>query len=111
MERRKRGAACGSTHASGNASSTYGLALPERRSQLNKIAFPACNLAEVDAALKAGNNLNRLYELACGHASVVSDSTGSYKLGSKGLKIIKQPPISRRPSCRRHEAIKIVTHD
>ncbi len=25
---------------------TYGLALPERRSQLNKIAFPACNLAE-----------------------------------------------------------------
>lgn len=77
---------------------TYGLALPERQSQLNKIAFPDCNLAEVDAALEAGNNLNRLYELACGRASVASDSTGSYKLGSKGLKIIKQPPISRRPS-------------
>jgi hypothetical protein len=77
---------------------TYGLAQPERQSQLTKIAFPDCNLAEVDAALQAGNNLNRLYELACGRASVASDSTGSYKLGSKGLKIIKQPPISRRPN-------------
>jgi hypothetical protein len=77
---------------------TYGLALPERQSQLNKVAFPDCNLAEVDAALEAGNNLNRLYELACGRASVASDSTGSYKLGSKGLKIITLPPISRRPS-------------
>jgi hypothetical protein len=76
---------------------TYGLALPERQSQLTKVAFPDYNLAEVDAALEAGNNLNRLYELACGRASVASDSVGSYKLGSKGLKIIKQPPITRRP--------------
>lgn len=77
---------------------TYGLALPERQSQLNKIAFPDCNLAGVDAALEAGNNLNRLYELACGRASVACDSTGSYKLGSKGLKIITHPPVSRRLS-------------
>ena len=77
---------------------TYGLALPERQSQLNKIAFPDCNLAEVDAALEAGNNLNRLYELACGRASVASDSTGRYKLGSKGLKIITHPPFLRNPN-------------
>ena len=40
---------------------TYGLSLGEKQSRLNKIAFPDFNLAEVDAALKAGNNLNRIY--------------------------------------------------
>ncbi|MEY2482423.1 MAG: hypothetical protein QOK24_951 [Verrucomicrobiota bacterium] len=66
---------------------TYGLGLPERQAKLNKIAFPDSNLAEVNAALKAGNNLNRLYELALGHTSVATDSAGRYKMGSKGLKI------------------------
>lgn len=68
---------------------TYGLGLPEQQLKLNKIAFPDSNATEVDAALKAGNNLNRLYDLACGCASVASDSAGHYKLGSKGLKIIR----------------------
>src|SRR5881394_3120524 len=68
---------------------TYGLALPERQTKLNKIAFPDSNLAGVDAALKAGNNLNRLYELACGRASIAPDAAGHYKLGRKGLKIIR----------------------
>ena len=68
---------------------TYGLALPPRQSQLNKIAFPDSNAVEVDAALKAGNNLNRLYELACGQASIAKDQAGHYKLGGKGLKIIQ----------------------
>jgi hypothetical protein len=42
----------------------YGLALPERQSQLTKVAFPDCNFAEVDAALEAGNNLRGLHDLA-----------------------------------------------
>lgn len=67
----------------------YGLSLRERQSQLNKIAFPDANAAEVEAALKAGNNLNRLYELACGRASIAKDSTGHYKIGNRGLKIVR----------------------
>jgi hypothetical protein len=67
---------------------TYGLGLPDRQAQLNKIAFPDSNAAEVDAALRAGNNLSRLYELACGRASLAADSAGHYKRGAKGLKII-----------------------
>ncbi|MEY2508628.1 MAG: hypothetical protein QOH01_2957 [Verrucomicrobiota bacterium] len=69
---------------------TYGLGLPERQMKLNKIAFPDSNATEVDAALQAGNNLNRLYDLARGCASVAIDSAGHPKLGSKGLKIIRQ---------------------
>jgi hypothetical protein len=42
---------------------THGLGLRERQLQLNKIAFPDANAAEVDAALRAGNNLNRLCRL------------------------------------------------
>ena len=72
---------------------TYGLASPERQSQLNKVAFPDCNPAEVDAALEAGNSLARLYDLACGRASLARDSAGNYKQGSKGLKIVH---IARR---------------
>jgi hypothetical protein len=68
---------------------TYGLALPARQSQLNKIAFPDSNAVEVDAALKAGNNLNRLYELASGQASIAKDSNGHYKIGKKGLMIVR----------------------
>jgi hypothetical protein len=37
---------------------TYDLSDPERRSHLNKVAFPDANHDEVDAAVKAGNNLN-----------------------------------------------------
>jgi hypothetical protein len=68
---------------------TYGLGLRERQWRLNKIAFPDVNATEVEAALKAGNNLNRLYELACGRASIAKDSAGHYKIGHSGLKIIK----------------------
>ena len=76
---------------------TYGLSQPEQQVKLNKIAFPDSNLAEVDAALKAGNNLNRLYELAQGRASIARDSAGQYKIGAKGLKVIQHATaISRR---------------
>jgi hypothetical protein len=68
---------------------TYGLALPERQSQLTKVAFPDCNLAEVDAALEAGNNLRGLHALACGRASLAKGSAGNYKTGGKGLKIVR----------------------
>jgi hypothetical protein len=74
---------------------TYGLGLRERQLQLNKVAFPEANAMEVDAALKAGNNLRKLYELACGHASIAKDSAGHYKIGAKGVKIIQHATISR----------------
>lgn len=67
----------------------YGLAVPERQAKLNKIAFPDFNLVDVNAALKAGNNLNRLYDLARGRASIATDSAGLYKIGAKGLKVIQ----------------------
>jgi hypothetical protein len=67
---------------------TYGLGLRERQLQLNRVAFPDTDAAEVDAALRAGNNLNRLYELACGRASIARDKGGRYKIGKKGLMII-----------------------
>lgn len=77
---------------------TFGLALPERQSQLTKIAFPDCNLAEMDAALKAGNNLRSLHDLACGHSSLATDSSGRHKQGGKGLKIVRSAttPVSSR---------------
>jgi hypothetical protein len=68
---------------------TYGLGLPEKQLLLNKVAFPDFNVAEVEAALKAGNNLHKLHELACGRASIATDSAGRYKIGTKGLKIIQ----------------------
>ena len=68
---------------------TYGLVLRERQWQLNKIAFPDANAADVDAALRAGNNVNRLYELACGRASIAKDSAGHYRMGRRGLVIVK----------------------
>jgi hypothetical protein len=75
---------------------TYGLGLRERQWQLNKIAFPDANAAEVEAALKAGNNLNRLYELACERASIAKDSAGHYKTGNKGLKIVRHAAVVLR---------------
>jgi hypothetical protein len=68
---------------------TYGLASPERQSQLTKVAFPDCNLAEVNAALEAGNNLRGLHDLACGRSSLARSSSGLYKRGGQGLKIAK----------------------
>lgn len=74
---------------------TYGLGLHERQLQLNKIAFPDANAVEVDTALRAGNNLNRLYELACGRASIARDSAGHFKVGAKGLKIVRHATAIR----------------
>jgi len=73
----------------------YGLDRPDRQLQLNRIAFPDSNWVEVDAALRAGNRLHSLYELACGNASIARDSAGSYKVGAGGLQIVKH--VSRRP--------------
>jgi hypothetical protein len=71
----------------------YGLAAPERQAKLNKIAFPDFNVDDVNAALRAGNNLNRLYDLARGRASIATDSAGHYKIGAKGLKVIQHTTI------------------
>jgi hypothetical protein len=67
----------------------YGFGNRERQLQLNMVAFPEYNRAEVDAALEAGNNLRGLYDLACGRASIVRDADDCHKLGRKGLKIIR----------------------
>jgi hypothetical protein len=67
---------------------TYGLASPGRQSQLTKVAFP-CDLAQVDAALEAGNNLRGLHDLACGRRSLAKVFNGRYKQGGKGLKILR----------------------
>ena len=74
---------------------TYGLALPERQLQLSKIAFPDANVTEVDAALAAGNNLNRVHEIATGRASIARDSCGHFKTGAQGLKIVKHMTLGR----------------
>ena len=70
---------------------SYDLTNRERRAHLNKVSFPAANHTEVDAALKAGNNLNQLYLLACGRASIPKDSAGRLAAGKKGLRILKHP--------------------
>jgi hypothetical protein len=75
----------------------FGFGIPLRQSQLNTVAFPEHNRTEVDAALKAGNNLRGLYDLACGRAWIARDAEARYKPGRKGLKIIRQ---LRGPSCR-----------
>lgn len=77
----------------------FGLDLPERQAKLDRIAFPETNFAQVDAALKAGNNLDRVHELAVGLASIATDSTGHFKIGRSGLKIVKRQPnrISPKP--------------
>lgn len=68
---------------------TYGLDEPHRQLQLNRVAFPDHNHAEVDAALQAGNHLRTLYELACGHAWVARESDGNFKQGRKGLRVMR----------------------
>lgn len=74
---------------------TYGLGVPEKQLLLNKIAFPDFNAAEVDAALKAGNNLHKLHELASGRASIAKDLEGLYKVGNRGLMIVKHAAAGR----------------
>lgn len=68
---------------------TYGLDRPDRQLQLKRIAFPGFNWPEVDAPLRAGNKLPRIYELARGSASIARDAAGHYKIGAKGLKFMK----------------------
>jgi hypothetical protein len=71
----------------------YGFANRDRQSMINKVAFPDANFVEVDAALKAGNKLRQLYELASGDASIAQDSNRQYNQAKKGLKVI---PFGRR---------------
>ena len=66
----------------------YGFAKRERQLLINKVAFPEVNFVEVDAALKAGNKLRQLYELASGRASIARDSNDRYKHSNKGLRLI-----------------------
>jgi hypothetical protein len=68
---------------------TYGLDDSHRQLQLNHVAFPDHNHAEVEAALRAGNKLRSLYQLACGDAWVARESNGDYKHGRNGLRIIR----------------------
>ncbi len=68
----------------------FGLASPERQLQLNRIAFPQHNHAEVEAALTAGNNLRTLYELASGRAWAARDDCGNYRQGRRGLRIFRK---------------------
>jgi uncharacterized protein (DUF433 family) len=70
---------------------SYDLIAKERQAHLTKVAFPDVNNEDVDAALKAGNNLNALYDLARGRAYIAKDVRGKYLKGNKGhLKIVKQ---------------------
>jgi len=66
----------------------YGFARRERQLLINKVAFPDVNFVEVDTALKAGNKLRQLYQLASGSASIARDSNDRYKEANKGLKIV-----------------------
>jgi hypothetical protein len=76
----------------------YGLGQREKQLVLNRIALPEFNGAEVDAALRAGNNLRNLYDLACGRASVTRDAAGDPKIGNKGLKIVRHAVATARRS-------------
>jgi hypothetical protein len=67
----------------------YGFAKRERQLLINKVAFPDVNFVEVDAALKAGNRLRQLYDLASGRASIARDSNDRYKPANKGLKVVR----------------------
>jgi hypothetical protein len=78
----------------------FGFAVAERQEQLNKIAFPDDNWIEVDAALRAGNKLFAIYQLASGHALIARDGGGLFKFGRKGLKVIKiatRTAVRKRP--------------
>ncbi len=68
----------------------FGLDKSERQLQLNCIAFPEHNHAEIEAALAAGNNLRTLYELASGQAWAARDDGGNYKQGRRGLRVFRK---------------------
>src|SRR4051794_18676444 len=65
----------------------YGLAEPSTQAQLNRVAFPDHNHAEVEAALAAGNTLRTLDELAAGRAWLARDDHGNFKRGRRGLRV------------------------
>jgi hypothetical protein len=65
----------------------FGLDRAERRSQLNRVAFPEHNHPEVEAALAAGNSLRLLAALASGRAWIPRDEQGNYRRGRRGLRI------------------------
>ena len=67
---------------------SYDLGAKERQSQLTKVAFPAYNGDDVNAALEAGAHLNNLYAIARGRAHIAKDAAGRYLKGKKGLKIV-----------------------
>jgi hypothetical protein len=67
----------------------FGLNRPDRQLQLNCVAFPEHNHAEIEAALAAGNNLRTLADLASGRAWLARDDNGNYKHGRKGLKVFR----------------------
>lgn len=78
---------------------TFGFDRLDRQKELTKIAFPDCNWSEVEAALKAGNKLKPVYELACGISSIATDAAGNYKAGSHGYKVVNIQP-RQRPGTR-----------
>jgi hypothetical protein len=71
----------------------FGLDSSTQQEQLNCIAFPEHNYAEVEAALDAGNNLRTLGQLASGRAWIARDDRGNYKQGRKGLRVFLQPSL------------------
>ena len=83
-----RGATCACNGVIWGKITVYGLSSEKRQAELLRIAFPDSNRADVQAALDAGNKLERIYDLACGHASVARDAADRPKVGNKGLKII-----------------------
>jgi hypothetical protein len=87
------------TKGFGKKLACYGFARRERQLLINKVAFPDLNFIEVDAALKAGNKLRQLYQLASGCAAIARDSNDRYKPANKGLKIVPIR-ISRHASPR-----------
>ena len=78
----------------------FGLEDPNRQQQLNRIAFPNLNWPEVDAALAAGNELWLIHELAIGRAAIGRDAAGRYKMGVKGVKIVRLSGAPQRTTSR-----------
>ena len=76
----------------------YGFDKHARQLLINKVAFPDLNFIEVDAALKAGNKLWQLYQLASGCASIARDSNDRYKPSKKGLMTVPMT-VSRKTHC------------
>jgi hypothetical protein len=68
---------------------SHGLDSRQRQAWLSKVAFPDARADEVDAALNAGNNLNRLYDIARGKARIATNATGDWVRGKRGYRIIR----------------------